>query len=94
MEDAGGAGAVNPAYVLVAWCMIFTAAFVQRPFQSLFPAICGEQGISPVWVGGVLFLHMLLQGVWGNALFHFPSWRYRRMPIALFTGRRRWCSPW
>jgi hypothetical protein len=85
MEEPGtGARAVHPAYVWVAWCMIFTAVFVQRPLHSLFPALCGRAGISPAWVGGVLFLHMLVQGVWGLALYRFGRWRYRRTPIVVF----------
>ena len=87
VEAAGSnARAVNPAYVGVAWCMAFTAVFVQRPLQSLFPAVCGQAGISPAWVGGVLFLHMLLQGVWGYAVYRFGHWRYRRTPIVVFHG--------
>jgi predicted MFS family arabinose efflux permease len=83
-ESGSGARAVNPAYVLVAWCMVFTAMFVQRPLQSLFPAVCGRAGISPAWVGGVLCLHMLVQGVWGHAMYRFGHWRYRRAPIVVF----------
>jgi MFS family permease len=64
--------------------MVFTALFVQRPLQSLFPAVCGREGISPAWVGAVLFLHMLLQGVWGYYLGRFANWRYRRTPIMAF----------
>ena len=87
IEESGtGARAVNPAYVWVAWCMVFTATFVQRPLQSLFPAVCGRAGISPAWVGGVLFLHMLVQGVWGHAMYRFGRWRYRRTPIVVFHG--------
>ena len=84
IEQSGGARAVNPAYVGVAWCMVFTVMFVQRPLQSLFPAACGQLGIAPAWVGGVLFLHMLVQGVWGHVMCRFARWRYRRTPIVLF----------
>ena len=85
-ESGSGARRVNPAYVGVAWCMIFTATFVQRPLQSLFPAVCGQAGISPAWVGGVLFLHMLVQGVAGHAVHRFGRWRYRRTPIVVIHG--------
>ena len=85
-ESGSGARRVNPAYVGVAWCMIFTATFVQRPLQSLFPAVCGQAGISPAWVGGVLFLHMLVQGVGGHAVHRFGRWRYRRTPIVVIHG--------
>lgn len=83
-EPGPGARPVNTAYVAVAWCMIFTTMFVQRPLLSLFPAACGQAGISPAWVGGVLFLHMLVQGWWGHAMFRFARWRYRRTPIVVF----------
>jgi hypothetical protein len=79
-----GARPVDPAYVAIAWCMIFTTTFVQRPLQSLFPAACGEAGVSPTAVGAVLFLHMLVQGVWGYAMGRCGRWRYRRTPIVLF----------
>ncbi|MHB9068115.1 MAG: MFS transporter [Pirellulaceae bacterium] len=85
-QPAIGARPVNPAYVGAAWCMIFTAAFVQRPLQSLFPAVCGRAGISPAWVGGVLFLHMLVQGVVGYTMYRFGPWHYRRTPIMVFHG--------
>jgi predicted MFS family arabinose efflux permease len=85
-ESGSGARRVNPAYVGVAWCMIVTATFVQRPLQSLFPAVCGQAGISPAWVGGVLFLHMLVQGVWGHVVHRLGRWRYRRTPIVVIHG--------
>jgi hypothetical protein len=85
VEQPGhGARAVNPAYVAVAWCTVFTVMFVQRPLQSLFPALCGQAGVAPAAAGGVLFLHMLLQGVWGYAMGRCTRWRYRRTPIIVF----------
>ncbi len=82
-QPGDGARAVNPAYVAVGWCMIFSVAFVQRPLQSLFPAACGQLGVSADVAGFVLFLHMLVQGVSGYAMRCFTNWRYRRTPIVL-----------
>jgi hypothetical protein len=81
---SAGARAVNPRYVLVAWTIIFTAMFVQRPIQSLFPAVCARQGISPVLPGVILGLHMAVQGAWGWFIARFDTWRYRRTPLTVF----------
>ncbi len=80
---APGARAVNPRYVLVGWCLIFTAMFVQRPLQSLWPAVCARDGILPFLPGLVLSLHMLVQGVWGYRVAAFAGWRYRRTPLVV-----------
>lgn len=79
-----GTRAVNPRYVIVAWVIIFTAMFVQRPIQSLFPAVCARQGISPVLPGVILGLHMAVQGAWGWYIARFDRWRYRRTPLSVF----------
>ncbi len=85
VESAGAAGRpVNPAFVGVAWCMIFTAMFVQRPVQNFFPAICARQGIAPFLAGLPLFLHMLVQGLGGYGVHWMQRWRYRRTPLAWF----------
>ncbi|MBN2451143.1 MAG: MFS transporter [Lentisphaeria bacterium] len=84
--SATGARPVNPAYVPVAWCMIFTAMFVQRPLQSFFPALCARAGVSALVVAWPLCLHMFLQGVWGYAVHRFGRWRYRRTPVAVVHG--------
>jgi len=80
-EAASRARAVNPRYVVVGWCLIFTAMFVQRPLQSLWPAMCARAGILPFLPGVVLSLHMLVQGVWGYRVAGFAAWRYRRTPL-------------
>jgi hypothetical protein len=80
---APGARAVNPRYVLVGWCLIFTAMFVQRPLQSLWPAVCARTDIQPFLPGLVLSLHMLVQGVWGYRVAAFTGWRYRRTPLVV-----------
>jgi hypothetical protein len=82
-EAAPGARAVNPRYVLVGWCLIFTAMFVQRPLQSLWPALCARTAILPFLPGLVLSLHMLVQGVWGYRVAAFTAWRYRRTPLVV-----------
>lgn len=80
---AVGARGVDPRYVMVAWCIILTAMFIQRPVQSLFPAVCARLGIAPFWPGLVLALHMLVQAFWGYRVAAFGSWRYRRTPLVL-----------
>jgi predicted MFS family arabinose efflux permease len=80
---SAGARAVNPRYVLVAWLIIFTAMFVQRPIQSLFPAVCAGRGISPVLPGVILALHMAVQGICGWRIARVGAWRYRRTPLTV-----------
>jgi len=82
-DAAPGARTVNPRYVLVGWCLIFTAMFVQRPLQSLWPAACAREAILAFLPGLVLSLHMLLQGVWGYRVAFFAGWRYRRGPLVV-----------
>jgi hypothetical protein len=82
-EAAPGARAVNPRYVVVGWCLIFTAMFVQRPLQSLWPAVCARTAILPFLPGLVLSLHMLVQGIWGYRVAAVTAWRYRRTPLVL-----------
>ena len=74
---------MNPRYVLIGWCLIFTAMFVQRPLQSLWPAMCARADILPFLPGLVLSLHMLVQGVWGYRVAAFAVWRYRRTPLVV-----------
>jgi hypothetical protein len=74
---------VDARFVWVAWCIIFTAMFVQRPVQTLFPAVCARDGIAPFLPGVVLTLHMLVQAGWGYRVASYGSWRYRRTPLAL-----------
>lgn len=86
VEDvAPGAQTVNVRYVLVGWCLIFTAIFVQRPLQNLWPAMCGRADVPPFLPGLVLSLHMLVQGVWGYRVAAFGAWRYRRSPLVLLN---------
>lgn len=85
-QPLGNHRRMNPAYVWVAWCLIFTGMFVQRPLQSLFPALCARQGISPALAGLPLFLHMLIQGIWGYHIRRYASWRYRRTPLVAAHG--------
>ena len=78
-----GARGADARYVLVGWCLIFTAMFVQRPLQSLWPAMCARSAILPILPGLVLSLHMLLQGVCGYRVAAFARWRYRRTPLVI-----------
>ena len=57
--------------------------FVQRPLQSLWPAVCARTAILPFLPGLVLSLHMLVQGVWGYRVAAFSAWRYRRTPLVV-----------
>ncbi|NLF69007.1 MAG: MFS transporter [Candidatus Anammoximicrobium sp.] len=82
-DTLSGSRAENARYVLVGWCLVFTAMFVQRPLQSLWPAVCARTGILPFLPGLVLSLHMLLQGVWGHRVAAFAAWRYRRTPLVV-----------
>ncbi len=83
VEAPSGSGALSVRYVLVGWCLVFTAMFVQRPLQSLWPAACARTAILPFLPGLVLSLHMLLQGVWGHRMAALATWRYRRTPLAV-----------
>jgi hypothetical protein len=80
---APGARPVNPRYVVVGWCLIFTAMFVQRPLQNLWPAVCARTAILPFLPGLVLTAHMAVQGLWGHRVAAFVTWRYRRTPLVV-----------
>ena len=82
-EAAPGARIVNPRYIVVGWCLIFMAMFVQRPLQNLWPAMCARSAILPFLPGLVLSLHMFVQGVWGYRVAAFTTWRYRRTPLVV-----------
>lgn len=77
---------VNPAYVLIGWLMIFTATFVQRPIQTFVPALSAAAGTTPAAAGLLLFMHMLIQALFGFAMIKWRDWLYRRMPIMLIQG--------
>ncbi|NUQ63118.1 MAG: hypothetical protein HUU20_11630 [Pirellulales bacterium] len=82
-DPPGGEPAANFRYLIVGWCLIFTAMFVQRPLQSLWPAVCARTAILPFLPGLVLALHMAVQGVWGYRVAAFGAWRYRRFPLVV-----------
>jgi MFS family permease len=65
-------------YVMVAWILMFTVVFVQRPVHSFFPAIQAEAKVSPILASLPLFLQLLLQGLGGGALTRLESLFYRR----------------
>jgi MFS family permease len=93
---APGARPVNPRYVAVGWCLIFTAMFVQRPLQSLWPAVCARTAILPFLPGLVLTAHMAVQGFWGHRVAGFVAWRYRRTPLVVLhlAGVVLFCLAW
>ena len=79
------------------WCLIFTAMFVQRPLQSLWPAMRARADILRLFLPGlVLSLHMLLQGVWGYRVAAFTAWRrrYCHAPLVFLHLAGRFCSAW
>jgi len=79
-EQADGRG-VDPIYVWVAWCMIFTAMFIQRPIQTFFPVFCARAGIKPFLGGLTLCLTMFVQAVFGYRMAATRGWSYRRTPL-------------
>lgn len=100
VEDAApGAQGVNVRYVLIGWCLIFTAIFVQRPLQNLWPAMCARAEVHPFLPGLILSLHMLVQGVSGYGVAFFGRWRYRRSPlvvlhlVGVFLFALLWLTP-
>jgi hypothetical protein len=68
---------LHGAFVGVAWVMIFTAMFVQRPLQTFVPAFGGRAGVSAALVSAPLFIHMLLQAISGGLMLKVRRWLYR-----------------
>ncbi|MBT3378143.1 MAG: MFS transporter [Lentisphaerae bacterium] len=84
VEQPAAAGRpVDPVYVLVGWCLIFTAMFIQRPVHSLFPAICARNGITSFTASLPLAGQMLIQGGMGYVMFSLRHWLYRRTPLVI-----------
>jgi MFS family permease len=83
VEAAGGSPAGrNEAYVGVAWVMIFTAMFVQRPIQTYFPALSAQANVAAALAGLPLFAHMFLQAVSGGLMVKATRWLYRPAILA------------
>ena len=75
---------VDPAYLLAGWIMIMVVMFVQRPLMTLLPAIGAQTGIAASVMGAILFLHMLVQALFGCWMARFRDTLYRRSPVVLF----------
>jgi hypothetical protein len=79
VEPAHDGAAVDHAtYVWVAWIIIFTAMFVQRPIGTFYPALSARHGVAPAVAGAALFLHMLTQGITGGVMTRASRLLYRR----------------
>lgn len=85
-ESPNGGEGVYERYVWIAWLMIFTAMFVQRPLQTFYPALNARSGVAPFLVSLPLFLHMFIQGLFGYFMSRMPSIRYRRGPLFLIQA--------
>lgn len=87
VEAASGLAKIRgESFVAVAWVMIFTAMFVQRPLQTYLPSLGAKAGVPAIVASLPLCLHMFLQGLSGYGSRFAPSWLYRRGPIALVHG--------
>jgi MFS family permease len=76
-----GSAPVSPQYLWIAWIMIFTAMFVQRPIMTLFPAVSAGQGVRAALAGLPLFLHFFVQAVGGLFMGRLRRWLYRPGPL-------------
>lgn len=73
----------DPRYLIVAWVMIFTVMFVQRPLQTYFPAISARAGIDSFAASIPLGLQMVLLGLIGFGMIPLRRVLYRRTPLLL-----------
>lgn len=81
-----GEPGLHGVFVGVAWVMIFTAMFVQRPLQTFFPALSGRAGIPAALAGLPLFAHMFLQAVSGGLMIKARHWLYRPVILGAVQG--------
>ena len=81
-----GAEVDHASYVWVAWLIVFTAMFTQRPIQTFYPAISAQQGVAPALAGLPLFLHMLAQGISGLLMLRLRHLLYRRWALLVVQG--------
>lgn len=77
---------VRDRYVWVAWVIIFATMFAQRPILTFFPAICAQQNVPAAMTSLPLFLHMLIQALFGICMVRLPAWLYRRWPLLVVQG--------
>jgi MFS family permease len=80
------ATAQHERYVWVAWLMIFTATFVQRPILSFFPTLAAKAGVAPAMASLPLFLHMLVQGLSATGMSRLRGLSYRRLWLVVVQG--------
>jgi MFS family permease len=76
-----GATRLHLRYVWVAWIVIFTAMFVQRPLLTFYPTACGRAGTAALLAALPPFLHMFIQGLGGLAMGRLRGWLYRPGPL-------------
>ena len=85
-QDAEGGHAADSRYVWVAWCMIFTVMFIQRPLLTFIPSLGTKYGLSPFMAGFPLFMLMAIQGAFGKLMAQNKNWLYRKTPFWIFQG--------
>ncbi len=78
-----GSRPVSPAFVLVAWLMLFTVMFAQRPLTTFFPMICAQSSVSPFLASLPIFSLFILQGIAGFFMPLMRSELYRKRGIAI-----------
>lgn len=81
--NANPTSGIDLRYVAVAWTLLLTANFVQRPLTTFIPKF-SAQAENPSWMAGVLLATMLLaQAFSGYAMSRKTHWLYRLKPMLL-----------
>ena len=74
---------IDVRYIAVAWTLLLTANFVQRPLTTFLPKF-SAQAENPSWMAGVLLATMLFaQAITGYAMSRKTHWLYRLKPMFL-----------
>jgi len=84
-EAHHGRSVDHASYVWVAWIMVFSSMFVQRPILTFYPALAAQNGLAPALAGLPLFLHMAVQGCAGYYMTRLRRLLYRRSVIVGFN---------